>query len=69
MALHQHNVWLKLIYIIRVVQGHCNTLIPAKAPTLVSMEANFLSLGRLVPEWQLLPGIAEVAFQLWGLPE
>ena len=33
------------------------------------MEADFLSRDRLLPEWHLLPQVAQAAFCLWGLPE
>ena len=33
------------------------------------MEADYLSLGQLLPEWHLLPHIAQVASHLWGLLE
>ena len=33
------------------------------------MEAYFLSWDWLLPEWHLLPRVAQAAFRLWGLPE
>ena len=33
------------------------------------MEADFLSQDRMLPEWHLLPQVAQAAFCLWGLPE
>ena len=44
------------------------TLIPAYIPTL-SVEANYLSQNMMLPEWHLLPWVAQAAFHLWGLPE
>ena len=45
------------------------TLLPAYIPTHLNVEAGFLSRGRLLPEWHLLPQVAQAAFCLWGLPE
>ena len=33
------------------------------------MEADYLSWDWLLPEWHLLPQVAQIAFCLWGLPE
>ena len=38
-------------------------------PTHLNVEADFLSRDRLLPEWHLLPQVAQAAFHLWGLPE
>ena len=35
----------------------------------LSVEANYLFQGKLVPGLHLLPCIAQAAFQLWGQPE
>ena len=48
---------------------HSITLITAYIPTHLIVEANYLSWGWLLPEWHLLPHIAQATFQLWGLPE
>ena len=48
---------------------HGITLIPAYVPTHLNVETNYLSWGRLVTQWHLLPHIAEFAFQLQGHPE
>ena len=45
---------------------HVINLLPTYLPTHLGVEAFYLSQGRLVPEWYLLPHIAEAAFQLWG---
>ena len=53
--------------ILSLTDKHSITLIPAYIPTHLNVEANFLSQGRLLPEWHLLPHIAQAAFQLCGL--
>ena len=45
---------------------HGITLIPAYMPTHLSVEANHLSLGRVL---HLLPCITQAAFHLWSQPE
>ena len=45
------------------------TLIPAYIPTHLNVEAEYLSQGRLVPEWHLFPHIAQAAFHFWVQPE
>ena len=45
------------------------TLIPAHIPTHFSVEANYLSWDQMLPEWHLLPQVAQAAFHLWGLQE
>ena len=78
-------VLIKLIYVIVVIQcpflsrlaccklnladKHGITLIPTYIHIHLSVEANYLSWGRLVLEWYLLPNIAHVAFQLCSQPE
>ena len=42
---------------------------PAYIPTYLNVEANYLSQDQMLPEWHLLPQVAEAAFHLWGLPE
>ena len=36
-------------------------------PAYICTHLNYLPWGRLVPEWHLLPHIAQVAFHLWGV--
>ena len=45
---------------------HGFILLSAYLPTHLNVEADYLSQGRLVPEWQLLLHTAEAAFQLWS---
>ena len=52
--------------ILILADKHGITLIPAYIPTHLNVEADYLSQGRLVQEWYLLPCIAQAAFQLWG---
>ena len=51
-------------HILNLAEKHSITLIPAHIPTLLNMKAEFLSLGRLVSQYYLLPCIAELAFHL-----
>ena len=44
-------------------------LIPAYTHSHLNVEADYLSQGRLVPEWNLLPHIAQVALYHQDLPE
>ena len=53
----------------RNLHKHCVNLIPAYIPTYVNVEANYLLQRWLLLEWHLLPYIAEVPFQLGGLPD
>ena len=55
--------------ILSLTDKHSITLIPAYSPTHPNVQANYLSQGQLLLEWHFLPHIAQVAFQLWGLPE
>ena len=48
---------------------HSITLIPAYNPTHLIVETNYLSQGQMLPEWHLLPQVAQAAFHLWHLPE
>ena len=43
---------------------HCITFIPAYIPTLLNVEADYLSWGQMLPEWHLLPQVAEAALHL-----
>ena len=45
------------------------TLIPAYISTHFNVEAYYLSWDWMLPEWHLLPLVAQTAFHLWGLPE
>ena len=54
--------------ILSLTNRHSITLVPAYILTHLSVKANYLSWGQLLPEWHLLPHIAQ-AFYLWGLPE
>ena len=63
-------LWQMLIHVIKVVQylflfrlichtldlaaKHDIALIPAYIPPHLNVEASYLSMGRLVPEWQLI---------------
>ena len=48
---------------------HIITLIPAYNPTHFNVGADYLSHNWMLPEWHLLPQVAQLAFQLLGLPE
>ena len=48
-------------HILNLPNKHCITHIPAYIPTHLNVEANYLSQGRLVPEWHLLC-IAQAVF-------
>ena len=56
-------------WILSLTNKHSITLIPAYITTHIIVEADYLSLGQLLPEWHLLPQIAQAAFHLLGLPE
>ena len=55
--------------ILSLTDKHGITLLPAYIPTHLNVEADYLSQDQLLPEWHLLPQVAQVAFHLWGLPE
>ena len=55
--------------ILSLTNKHGITLLPAYIPTHLNVEADFLSQDWLLPEWHLLPQMAQAAFRLWGLPE
>ena len=38
---------------------HCITLIPAYIPTHLNVEADYLSQDQVLPEWHLLPWVAQ----------
>ena len=48
---------------------HGVTLIPIYIPTHLNVEAKYPSQGWLIPEWHVLPCIAQAAFNLWCHPE
>ena len=54
-------------WILSLTDKHSITLISAYIPTLIlSVEADYLFQGWLLPEWHLLPKMAEEAFCLLG---
>ena len=53
-------------WIVSMTYKHGITPIPAYIPTHLSEEANYLSLGQMLPDW--FSG-GSAAFLLWGLPE
>ena len=55
--------------ILSLTEKHGITFIPAYIPTHLNVEAYYLSWGQMLPEWHLLPQMAQAAFHLWGLPE
>ena len=56
-------------HILSLTDKHGITLLPAYIPTHLNVEADYLSWDWLLPEWYLLPQVAQAAFCLWGLPE
>ena len=56
-------------WILSLTNKHGITLLLVYIPTHLNVEANFLSWDQLLPEWHLLPQVAQAAFCLWGLPE
>ena len=56
-------------HIFNITDKHGIIHILACVPTNLNMEANYISQGRLVPAWHLLPCIAQAAFHLLGQPE
>ena len=55
--------------ILSLTDKHGITLLPAYIPTHLNVEADYLSQDWLLLEWHLLPGVAQAAFHLWGLPQ
>ena len=55
--------------ILSLTDKHGITLIPAYILTKLNVETDYLSQGWMLPEWHLLPQVAQAAFHLWGLPE
>ena len=53
--------------ILSLTDKHSITLFPPYIPTYLSVEADYLSQGKLLLKWHL-PPIAQTAFQPWGLP-
>ena len=53
--------------ILSLTDKHSITLLPAYIPTHLDVEADYLSQGCLLPEWHILPQVAQVAFCCWGL--
>ena len=56
-------------HILNHADKHVMTLIPAYILTNLIVEANNLSWGTLVPEWNLLLYLAQATFQLYGQQE
>ena len=56
-------------WILSLTNKHGMTLLPAYIPTHFNVGADFLSWDWLLPEWHLLPQVAQAAFHLWGLSE
>ena len=55
--------------ILSLTNKHGITLLPAYIPTHFNVEADYMSWDWMLPEWHLLPQVAQAAFHLWGLPE
>ena len=55
--------------ILSLTNKHGITLPSAYNPTHLNVEADFLSRDQMLPEWHLLPQVAQAAFCIWGLPE
>ena len=55
--------------ILSLTNKHGITLLPSYIPTHLNVEADYLSWDQMLPEWHLLPQVAQAAFHLWGLPE
>ena len=56
-------------WIVSLTDKHGITLLPAYIPTHLNVEADFLPQDQMLPEWHLLPQVAQAAFHLWGLPD
>ena len=56
-------------WILSLSDKYSITLIPAYIPIHLNVEANYLSQDQMLPEWHLLPQVAQAAFCLWGPPE
>ena len=56
-------------WILSLTDKHNITIILAYIPTYLNVEAEYLSWDQMLPEWHLLPQMAQVAFCFWGLPE
>ena len=52
--------------ILDLANKHGITLIKAYIPTHLNVEGSYLSQGRMIPEWHLLPHVTQVAFELWN---
>ena len=55
--------------ILSLTDKHGITLLPAYIPTHLNVGADYLSQDQLLPEWHLLPQVAQAAFHVWCLPE
>ena len=56
-------------WILSLNDKHGITLIPAYIPNHLNVEADYVSQAWMLPEWHLLPQVAQAAFHLWGLSE
>ena len=55
--------------ILTLTDKHGITLIPAYFPTHLNVGADYLSWDQMLPEWHLLPQVAQGTFHFWGLSE
>ena len=55
--------------ILSLTDKHGITLLAAYIPTHLNVEADYLSWDQMLPEWHLLPQVAQATFHLWGLPD
>ena len=68
-CLHLRTLFLLVkiaCHILNLADKHSIMLTAVYIPTHLNVEADYLSQGRLAPEWHILPHIAQVAFQLLG---
>ena len=56
-------------WILSLTDKHGITHLPAYIPTHLNVEVDYLFQDQLLPEWNLLPQVAQMAFCLWSLPE
>ena len=55
--------------ILSLTDKHDISLIPVHITNHLNAETDYLSQDRMLPEWHLLPQVAQAVFHLWGLPE
>ena len=53
-------------HIMNQANMHCTYFLLAYIHAHLNVKADYLSQGRLIPDWCLLPYKAEATFQLWG---